>query len=140
MFQKKPKQPPGISTASLPDIIFMLLFFFMVTTVIKKTQGIPLVTPAAYQTKKIESKRHLAYIWADEKGTITVDDMLVSPKNLGQISKLIRTRLDEDNRLIVSLKIDKRAKMGLVTDIQEQLRDAYAVRVNYSTRFKGGGG
>ncbi len=140
MFQKKPKQGAGISTASLPDIIFMLLFFFMVTTVIKKTQGIPLVTPAAYQTKKIESKRHLAYVWADEKGTITVDDMLVSSTNLGQISKLIRERLDNDNRLIVSLKIDKRAKMGLVTDIQEQLRDAYAVRVNYSTRFKGGGG
>jgi len=139
MFQKKAKPKPGISTASLPDIIFMLLFFFMVTTVIKKTQGIPLVTPAAYQTKKIESKRHLAYVWADEKGTITVDDMLVQPTNLSQISKIIRGRLDEDNRLIVSLKIDKRAKMGLVTDIQEQLRDAYAIRVNYSTRFKTGG-
>ena len=139
MFQKKPKPPPGISTASLPDIIFMLLFFFMVSTVIKKTQGIPLVVPAAYQTKKIESKRHLSYVWADEKVTITVDDILIPPTNLSQISKLIRERLDEDNRLIVSLKIDKRAKMGLVTDIQEQLRDAYAIRVNYSTRFKGGG-
>ena len=124
----------------MPDIIFLLLFFFMVTTVIKKTQGIPLVTPAAYQTKKIESKRHLAYIWADEKGTITVDDKLVSMANLNQISKIIRERLDDDNRLIVSLKIDKRTKMSVVTDIQEQLRDAYAVRVNYATRFKGGGG
>jgi len=111
-----------------------------VTTVIKKTQGIPLVTPAAYQTKKIESKRHLAYIWADDKGTITVDDKLVPMSNLSHISKIIRERLDEDNRLIVSLKIDKRANMGMVTDIQEQLRDAYAVRVNYATRFKGSGG
>ncbi len=140
MFQRKTKTEGGIPTASLPDIIFLLLFFFMVTTVIKKTQGIPLVTPAAYQTKKIESKRHLAYIWADEKGTITVDDKLIPMTALDQISKIIRERLDNDNRLIVSLKIDKRAKMGLVTDIQEQLRDAYAVRVNYSTRFKGGGG
>ncbi|MDP8240153.1 MAG: biopolymer transporter ExbD [Candidatus Hatepunaea meridiana] len=140
MFKKKSKLEQGIPTASLPDIIFLLLFFFMVTTVIKKTQGIPLITPAAYQTKKIESKRHLAYIWADEKGTITVDDKLVSMTNLSQISKIIRERLDEDNRLIVSLKIDKAAKMGLVTDIQEQLRDAYAVRVSYATRFKGGGG
>ena len=140
MFQKKSKTEQGIPTASLPDIIFLLLFFFMVTTVIKRTQGIPLVTPAAYQTKKIESKRHLAYVWADEKGTITVDDKLVSRSNLRQLSKMIRERLDEDNRLIVSLKIDKRANMGLVTDIQEQLRDAYAVRVVYATRFKGGGG
>ena len=140
MFQKKTRAGSGIPTASLPDIIFLLLFFFMVTTVIKKTQGIPLVTPAAVQTKKIESKRHLAYIWADEKGTITVEDKLVSTSHLGQISKIIRERLDEDNRLIVSRKIDKRANMGLVTDIQEQLRDAYAVRINYATRFKGGGG
>ncbi len=140
MFQKKRKAGQGIPTASLPDIIFLLLFFFMVTTVIKRTQGIPIVTPAAYQTKKIESKRHLAYIWADDKGTISVDDKLIPLAAMGSISRIIREKLDEDNRLIVSLKIDKRARMGLVNDIQEQLRDAYAIRVNYSTRFKGGGG
>ena len=140
MFQKKQKPRQGIPTASLPDIMFLLLFFFMVTTVIKRTQGIPIVTPAAYQTKKIESKRHLAYIWADDKGTISIDDKLIPMSAMSSISRVIREKLDQDNRLIVSLKIDKRAKMGLVTDIQEQLRDAYAVRVNYSTRFKGGGG
>lgn len=140
MFQKKQKPKQDIPTSSLPDIIFLLLFFFMVTTVIKRTQGIPLITPAAHQTKKIESKRHLAYVWADDKGTISVDDKLIPASRMSSISKVIREKLDEDNRLIVSMKIDKRAKMSLVTDIQEQLRDAYAVRVNYSTRFKGGGG
>ncbi len=140
MFQKKQKPKLDIPTSSLPDIIFLLLFFFMVTTVIKKTQGIPLITPAAYQTKKIESKRHLAYVWADDKGMISVDDKLIPMSSLGSISRIIREKLDEDNRLIVSMKIDKRAKMGLVSDIQEQLRDAYAVRVVYATRFKGGGG
>src|SRR4030042_5930240 len=109
MFQKKRKIQSGVPTASLPDIIFLLLFFFMVTTVIKRTQGIPIVTPAAYQTKKIESKRHLAYVWADDKGTVTVDDKLIPPTALNQVSKMIREKLDADNRLIVSLKIDKRA-------------------------------
>jgi len=136
MFQKKQKAKQDIPTASLPDIIFLLLFFFMVTTVIKKSQGLPIVTPAAYQTKKIESKRHLAYIWADEKSRISIDDKLIPVSAVKSISGIIREKLDADNRLIVSLKIDKRAKMGLVTDIQEQLRDAYAVRVNYSTKFK----
>jgi len=138
VFTKKQKPQGGIPTASLPDIIFLLLFFFMVTTVIKKTQGIPIVTPAADQTKKIESKRHLAYIWADDRNTISIDDRLIPLAAIGTISGIIRQKLDADNQLIVSMKIDKRAKMSLVTDIQEQLRDAYAVRVNYSTRFKGG--
>lgn len=140
MFKKKQKAKQDIPTSSLPDIIFLLLFFFMVTTVIKKTQGIPIVTPAAYQTKKIESKRHLAYIWADDKSNISVDDKLVPLSGINTISKVMRQKLDEDNQLIVSMKIDKRARMGLVTDIQEQLRDAFAIRVSYSTRFKGQGG
>ncbi len=139
-FQKKIKPTSEISTASLPDIIFMLLFFFMVTTVLKKTQGIPIVMPAAYQTKKIESKRHLAYLWADDKNNISIDDKLIPLTAMGSISKIMRQKLDADNQLIVSMKIDKRTKMKLVTDIQEQLRDAYAIRVNYSTRFKGAGG
>lgn len=139
MFQKRQRALAGIPTASLPDIIFLLLFFFMVTTVIKRSQGIPIVTPEAYETKKIESKRHLAYIWADEKNTISIDDRLIPLSALHTISSIMRQKLDADNQLIVSLKIDKRVPMGLVTDIQEQLRDAYTLRVNYSTRFKGGG-
>lgn len=138
MFKKNFKQKQEISTASLPDIIFMLLFFFMVTTVLKKTQGLPIVTPEAYQTKKIESKRHLAYIWGDDKNTLSIDDKLIPPEAISQVSKIMREKLNDDNQLIVSMKIDKRAKMGFVTDIQEQLRDAYCIRINYSTRFKTG--
>ncbi len=137
LFKKSVRPSNSISTASLPDIIFMLLFFFMVTTVLKKSQGIPIVVPSANQTKKIESKRHLAYIWADDKNNISIDDKLIPLSALNTISKVMRQKLDADNQLIVSLKIDKRTKMSLVTDIQEQLRDAYAIRVNYSTKFKG---
>lgn len=136
MFKKSKAPKQDIPTSSLPDIIFLLLFFFMVTTVIKKAQGLPVVTPAAYETKKIESKRHLSYIYADDKNNISIDDKLIPISAMSSISGIIREKLDENNRLIVSLKIDRRARMALVTDIQEQLRDAYAIRVNYSTRFK----
>ena len=140
MFKKKQKTDQGIPTSSLPDIIFLLLFFFMVTTVLKKSQGLPIVTPVAYQTKKIESKRHLAYIWADDQNNISIDDKLIPVTAMGSIARIMRQKLDDDNQLIVSMKIDKRAPMGLVTDIQEQLRDAFTVRVSYATRFKGAGG
>lgn len=139
MFNKKAKPKQEISTASLPDIIFMLLFFFMVTTVLKKSQGLPIVTPMAHQTKKIESKRHLAYIWGDDQNTLSIDDKLIPAEAMNSVGRIMRQKLDDDNQLVVSMKIDKRAKMGFVTDIQEQLRDAFCIRVNYATRFKDGG-
>lgn len=135
-FKKSQGAGQDIPTASLPDIIFLLLFFFMVTTVIKRTQGLPIVTPAAYETKKIEARRHLAYVWADDKNNISVDDKLIPVAAMSQIQTVFRDKLNENNRLIVSMKVDRRTNMGLVSDIQEQLRDAFAIRVVYSTRFK----
>jgi len=132
-FKKKVKAEPEIPQASLPDIIFMLLIFFMVCTVFKEFRGIPLVLPAARSTEKLETRRNVAYIWADKNNRISIDDQLVQVKN---ISNIIGEKFAANRRLIVSLKIDKDAKMGLVTDIQEELRDAYALRINYSTRFK----
>lgn len=135
-FKKSQGAKKDIPTASLPDIIFLLLFFFMVTTVIKRDQGLLIVVPAAYETRKIEARRHLAYIWADDKSNISIDDKLILPTAMGQIASMMSEKLSDNNRLIVSMKIDRRTNMGLVSDIQEQLRDAYAIRVIYSTRFK----
>lgn len=138
MFQKKQRPSQEIPTSSLPDVIFLLLFFFMVTTVIKRDSGIPIVTPAAYTTKKIDARRHLAYIWADDKGKVSVDDAVIPLGKLSTVSNIFREKLSNNNRLIVSMKVDKRANMGLITDLQEQLRDANAIRINYATRTKSG--
>lgn len=132
-FQKKNQAKAEIPQASLPDIIFMLLIFFMVCTVFKEFRGIPIVTPAARSTEKIETKRNIAYVWADKNQRISIDDQIIQVRD---VSSIIAEKFASNLRLIVSLKIDKEAKMGLVTDIQEQLRDAYALRINYSTRFK----
>lgn len=132
-FKSKHKASAEIPQASLPDIIFMLLMFFMVCTIFKEFRGIPIITPAARSTEKIETKRNISYVWADRNSRISIDDQLVQVKN---VSGIIGEKFAANRRLIVSLKIDKEAKMGLVIDIQEQLRDAYALRINYSTRFK----
>jgi biopolymer transport protein ExbD len=131
-FQKKTQTESKIPTASLPDIVFLLMIFFMVSSVFKQYRGIPVLVPVAKATEKIETKRHLTYIWADQFGRISIDDKLVEVKD---IEGIIGQKLAENRRLIVSLKIDKNVPMGLVTDIQEQLRDAYALRINYATRF-----
>ena len=131
-FQKKTQTDSKIPTASLPDIVFLLMIFFMVSSVFKQYRGIPVLVPVAKATEKIETKRHLTYVWADQYNRISIDDKLVEVKD---ISGIIGQKISENRRLIVSLKIDKNVPMGLVMDVQEQLRDAYALRINYATRF-----
>lgn len=132
-FAKKSKATANIPTASLPDIIFMLLIFFMVVTVFKQFRGLPVLTPSARTTEKLETKRNVAYIWTDKLGRISVDDKIVS---VPEIEPILADKFAANRRLVVSLKIDKDVEMGLVTDIQEKLRDAYTLRVSYATRFK----
>lgn len=132
-FAKKSKAGAAIPTASLPDIIFMLLIFFMVVTVFKEFRGLPVLTPSARTTEKLETKRNVAYIWVDKLGRISIDDKIMS---MDDVQPVIADKFSQNRRLVVSLKIDKDVEMGMVTDIQEQLRDAYALRVSYATRFK----
>ena len=132
-FKKKQKASAQIPTSSMPDIIFLLLIFFMVSTVFKEFRGLPILTPAARSTEKVEAKRNITYVWTDKNNRVSIDDKIL-PVNL--ISQVIGEKFAANRRLIISLKIDKEVKMGMVTDIQEQLRDAYALRINYSTRFK----
>lgn len=131
--EKKTAVRSEIPQASLPDIIFLLLIFFMVTTVVKKFQGLPVRLPEAEKTEKIEGQRHVAYIWIAQDGRITIDDQLVKSS---EVADVMYERRVADPQVIVSLKIDREAEMGLVTEIQEGLRKADALRINYSTTLR----
>ena len=126
---RKNKTKSEISTSSLPDIIFMLLIFFMVTTVMREFEGLDVILPRAKTIEKLESKRHTSYIWATKDGLISVDDKLVDINNLGEAMyiKIIR-----DPKLTVSLKSDENSLMETITDIHTQLRQAQALKLNYS--------
>jgi biopolymer transport protein ExbD len=132
-FRKKTKAGAAIPTASLPDIIFMLLIFFMVVTVFKEFRGLPVLTPAARTTEKLESKRNVAYVWVDKRGRISIDDKIVTVED---VEPIMAEKFSQNRRLVVSLKIDREVEMGQVSDIQEELRDAYTLRISYATRFK----
>ena len=132
-FKKKQKSKPEIPQASLPDILFILLMFFMATTVFREYRGLPIVPPAARSTEKIETKRNIAYVWADRTLRISVDDQLIQ---LRDISSIMSEKFAANRRIIISLKVDEVVNMGMVTDIQQELRDAYTLRINYATRFK----
>ena len=135
-FKKKAGGKPEIPTASLPDIIFLLLIFFMVTTVLKKFSGLPVNLPSAEMIEKLESRRHISYIWIASDGKISLDDKIVPSSELAAISKIMYDRRVADPQIVVSLKIDKEVEMEQVSKVQEQLRRADALRVNYATKVK----
>jgi biopolymer transport protein ExbD len=134
-FSTKSKAASGIPTASLPDIVFMLLIFFMVSTVLKTSSGLDLVLPDAQKIEKLPGKRSVAVIWADEQGRISIDDHILSIADIHNI--IYQKAVDPLNPMkLVSLKVDRNVEMKEVYAIQEQLRivDGAALNVNYSSK------
>jgi len=143
-FKKKPKADPGISTASLPDIVFMLLFFFMVTTKLRETEiMVQQRLPKASQLQKVENKSLVSYIYVgkpkkDMYGTdpkIQVNDVFVFPNEIPQYVEKEKAKLKEYEReqITMSIKTDSDTKMGILNDVKLQLREAEARKVNYAT-------
>jgi len=110
--QRKTKVSSDIPTASMPDIIFMLLIFFMVTTVLREYSGLPVELPRAKRIEKLKSKRHTSHIWVSKEGLISIQDKLHTVENVRHVMYDIRAA---DPLLTVSLKADKSAKMGLIS-------------------------
>jgi len=134
-FSKKNKAEAVIPTASLPDLVFLLIIFFMVSSVFKEFRGIPVRLPSAKQIEKLPGKRNVAYIYANERDLISIDDRFV---DLTEISKIMYAKCTDPlvPLRVVSLRIDERANMSFVSKIQEELRVAggAALNVNYSTK------
>jgi biopolymer transport protein ExbD len=135
--EKKTKMKIGIPTASMPDIIFQLLIFFMVSTVLREFQGLKVSLPEASKIEKLPGKRHVTTIWVDRFNNSVIDD--VSIKKLTDLRSIVYNKLVDDPQLIVSLRVDLRADMGVVNDIQQELRKAQALRINYSALPTHGG-
>ena len=142
-FKKRKKGMPGISTASLPDIVFMLLFFFMVTTVMRETDlkiRKPQL-PKANQVKKLERKSLVSYIYVGKSkdGTpgdkIQLNDKISSIKDIKSFVFAERAPHSEEEikLLTTSIKADVNANVGTITDIKLELRDVNALKINYST-------
>ena len=151
--KKKLGGAKAINTASLPDIVFMLLFFFMVTTVMRETEVQVAVTlPSASQVKKMEKKSLVSYIYIGRpvrhlqalygiEPIIQLNDKLISEEGVPSESikdfvLFEREKLDEadKNKMTVSLRIDQNIPMGKVTDVKQALRMANALKINYSAK------
>lgn len=143
---KKGKESPGINTSSLPDIIFMLLFFFMVTTVMREvTVMVKQNMPSASEVQKLERKSLVSFIYIGEPkeskkyGTnarIQLNDVFAKVEDVPLFVARERESRDEADRklLTTSLKVNGETKMGVVTDVKQELRKSNALKINYSTK------
>ena len=141
-FKKKAATKQEIPTASLPDIIFMLLIFFMVTTVLRETTvQVRTMLPSAEALTKIDQKRLVSYVWigprklADNRigdTGVQIDDALI--EDLTTVRTIMYGKLVEQPKLIVSLRVDQKSEMGIVLNVQQELREAGTLRINYSTK------
>lgn len=150
-FKKEGKrETPAISTASLPDVVFMLLFFFMVSTTMREvTLMVQNTLPGATQIAKLEKKSLVSNIYIGRPtlqlqgayGTeprIQLNDKFASVAELGSFIAAEReTRKEEERNAITNnLKVEATTPMGIVTDVKQELRKANSLRINYGAKQK----
>ena len=129
-FVKKSGVHSSIPTSSMADIAFLLLVFFMVTTVFVRYRIPGIVLPKAQKVEEIKMRRHINYVWISADRKIFINDKLAP---LGAVAATFYDFRVANPRLIVSLKCDVRAPYGLVSKVLEELRKADALRVNFAT-------
>lgn len=146
MKKKGDKSLPPVSTASLPDIIFMLLFFFMVSTTMREQELlVKFKLPEATEIQKLEKKSLASYIYIGPPSpamqakfgtntTIQLNDSYQTPAQIGEFIASEKDKLSESDRplMTVSLKADNQTRMGVIADVKLELRKAQAYKISYA--------
>jgi biopolymer transport protein ExbD len=144
------RETPALSTSSLPDIIFMFLFFFMAVTTMKEiTFKVRVSPPTATEVTKLENKSLTRYVYVGKpmeqyiktmgsETRIQLGDAFADPAEIQQYIINERSAMNESDQsmLTVSIKADKNTKMGVVNDIKQSLRRANALKIVYSAAKK----
>ena len=139
------RKVPGINTGSMSDIIFMFLFFFMVITTIREvTLLVKIKPPQASEVQKLEKKALVSFIYVGQpikstfgtESRIQLNDQFATINDIQDFILTEREARDEADRkfLTTSIKADRDTRMGVITDIKQELRKAGAFKINYSSR------
>jgi biopolymer transport protein ExbD len=131
-FERKSKVASEIPTASMADIAFLLLIFFMVSTTFRREQDRHLTFPRAQETQKMDEKRkNILHVWIETDGAVYINDSRVPMDMVG--ATVLPHYRDTDRRLLVSIRGDRDVSYRYVNAVTEQLREANAVRVFFHT-------
>jgi len=127
-FKKRSSIHQEILTGPMADISFLLIIFFMVTTVFVVYRGFPVDLPRAERIDPLKSRRNVVSIWVDPGGRIMVDEY---DARLSDVSSIVHTKLQENPRIIVQVKSDRKTPYGLISGVIEELKKANALRDSF---------
>jgi biopolymer transport protein ExbD len=135
-FSRSTNRGTFIPTSSMGDIAFLLLIFFMVTTIFREESGLPVELPRAEAGEEV-NRELVSNIYINREGQISIDDRLVQIKH---ITDIIGTKISENPQLIVAFKTDTYTDYGVVSDVMEELKEVNAVRVFFNNDIEGSPG
>lgn len=133
-FSRKSSASEEIPSSSMADIAFLLLIFFMVSTVFRKERDQPIDWATAEATEKIDEKRkNIVHVWVDQSGTVFINDQIVPYES---IAGVIRPLYTDNRNLVVAIRGDREVPYNQINTITEQLQASGAVRVTFATRIE----
>ena len=134
-FNRKSKVASEIPDSSLADIAFLLLIFFMVTTVFRRERAREVEQPEAEATAQVDEKRkNILHLWIERDGTIYINDAVVPMDNL---SSVVGQFYEEtDRQAVIAIRSDRQVPYSTINQVTEELRDGGALRVNFATNFE----
>ena len=142
--KKEGREMPEMNTSSLPDLIFTILFFFMIVTTMREvTLKVKFTVPSGTELEKLTKKSAVSYIYVGpptdalraQMGSSTriqLNDRYAEPREVMDFVAQERQGMTNQAEQIISIKADSRTQMGIITDIKEVLRKSWALRINYS--------
>ena len=143
MFRRKRQNVPSLNMASMPDLIFTVLFFFMIVTHMRSDEvKVRYEVPQGSEMKKLANKSSVVNIYIGRAGNdwrVQLNGDIVRVEDLSARIEQIKLSMSPENQehLTVSLRADRRTPMGLISDVKQALQKSYALRINYSaTEFK----
>ena len=128
--ERKTKTATEIPNASMSDIAFLLLIFFMVSTTFVKEKGLRVTLPRAIALQKI-NRRNAATIYVSRSGIISIDDFAIQTN---QVRYMMQKKLAENPGIITCFRTDQDADYGLMVDIMNELKKAQALRVSFEVK------
>jgi biopolymer transport protein ExbD len=144
MAKKGSREMPEMNTSSLPDLIFTILFFFMIVTTMREvTLKVKFVVPAGTELEKLEKKSAVSFIYVGpptdqlraqfgSSTRIQLNDRYAEAREVMDFVAQERQSMSDQSAQVISIKADQRTQMGYITDIKEVLRKSWALKVNYS--------
>jgi biopolymer transport protein ExbD len=134
-FKRKSKVASEIPDSSLADIAFLLLIFFMVTTVFRKERARDVERPEASATQQVDEKRkNIVHLWVERDGSVFINDAAIPMES---VSAVVQPLFEEsDRQLVVAIRSDRQVSYNTINQITEELREGGALRVNFATNFE----